>query len=94
VTGPKKGGSVGRTGNSASDPAELEAQIAAARDRLAVSIDQISARVAPSAIADAAKSRVRAIVINPDGSIKKDKAAIVGGVGFTIVLWVAWRHFH
>jgi hypothetical protein len=70
------------------DPAELEAQIEAARERLVVSIDAIAARVAPSAVADAAKSRVIGIVINPDGTIKKDKAAIVGGVGLTIVLWL------
>jgi hypothetical protein len=87
---------LGRAGGraGAGDPAELEAQIEAARERLAVSIDAIAARVAPAAVADAAKSRVIGIVINPDGTVKKDKAAIVGGVGVTIVLWLAWRRSH
>jgi hypothetical protein len=75
-------------------PDNLEAQIEQAREQLAVTIDAIAARVAPKAIADKAKARIRGIVINPDGTIKKDKAVIVGGVGLTLILFVAWRRFH
>jgi hypothetical protein len=84
---------VGRAGGhaGANDPAELEAAIEAARERLAVSIDAIAARVAPAAVADAAKSRAIGIVINSDGTIKKDKAAIVGGIGLALVLIIVWR---
>jgi len=81
-------------GAGASDPAALEAQIVVAREQLAATIDAIAARVAPAAVATQAKSRVRAIVINPDGTIKHDKAVIVGGVGLMFTLFIAWRRFH
>jgi len=86
---------VGKVGGAGpSDPAALEAQIEEARAQLALTIDAIAARVAPAAIATQAKSRARAIVINPDGTIKRDKAVIVGGVGLMFTLFLAWRRFH
>jgi len=76
------------------DPVELEAQIDAARDRLAETIDEIAARVAPKAVVAKVKSRAVGIVVNPDGTIKKDRAAIVGGVGLGLILLIVWRRFH
>lgn len=81
-------------GAGAGDPAALEAQIEAAREQLAATIEAIAARVAPEAVSAKAKARLRRIVINPDGTIRKDKAAIVGGAGLTFILLITWRRFH
>jgi len=79
---------------SRSDPAALEAQIEAAREQLAITIDALAERVAPRNVAAKAKSRAKGIVVNPDGSLKMDKVAIVGGVALAFVVVVFWRRFH
>jgi hypothetical protein len=79
---------------ASSDPEALEAQIEAARAQLAVTIDAIAERVAPKNVAAKAKSRVKGIVVNEDGTLKMDKVAIVGGVALTFVLVVVWRRSH
>ena len=76
------------------DAARLEAQIEAARDQLAVTIDQIADRVAPSNVAAEAKSKARSIVVNPDGSLKKDRVIKIAAVAGIILAIGAWRRYH
>lgn len=76
------------------ETARLEARIEAARNELAVTIDQIAERVAPANVAAEAKSKARAIVVNPDGSLRKDrviKIAAVAGIVLAIGVWRRYR---
>lgn len=73
---------------------DLEAQIEATREQLASTIDAIAEKVAPKNVVAKAKSRARDIVVNSDGSLKKDRVAIAGGVVVAIAGLVAWRRFH
>ena len=73
--------------------AKLEAQIEAARDELAVTIDQIAARVAPSNVAAEAKSKARSIVVNPDGSLRKDRVIKIAAVAGIVLALGAWRRY-
>jgi hypothetical protein len=74
--------------------ARLEAQIEEARNNLAETIDQIAERVAPANVAAEAKSKARSVVVNPDGSLRKDrviKIAAVAGVVLAIGIWRRYR---
>jgi len=85
-------------GRGAAEPggqaARLEAQIEAARNNLAVTIDQIAERVAPSNVAAEAKSKARSIVVNPDGSLKKDRVIKIAAVAGIVLAIGAWRRYH
>jgi hypothetical protein len=74
--------------------ARLEAQIEQARDSLAVTIDQIAERVAPANVAAEAKSKARSIVMNPDGSLKKDRVIKIAAVAGIVLAIGAWRRYH
>jgi ribosomal protein L1 len=82
----------GRT--SPNDPAELERQIEQAREQLAESIDAIAERVAPKNVAAKAKSRVKDVVVEPDGSLKTQRVAIIGGAVLAFVALTLWRRSH
>ena len=73
--------------------ARLEAQIATARDELAVTIDQIAARVAPANVAAEAKSKARSIVVNSDGSLRKDRVIKIAAVAGIVLAIGAWRRY-
>ncbi len=74
--------------------AELEAEIERTRAQLAKTIDDIAERVSPKNVADKAKARARDIVINSDGSLRKDRVRVIGGVAFAFIALVVWRRFH
>lgn len=76
------------------DSGKLEAQIEATREQLASTIDAIADKVAPGNVAARAKSRAKNVVVKPDGSLKKDRVAIVGGIAVALVALVVWRRFH
>lgn len=73
--------------------ARLEAQIAAARTELAASIDQIAERVAPANVAAEAKSKAKAVVVNSDGSWKKDRVIKIAAVAGIVLAIGAWRRY-
>ncbi len=83
-----------RNGQRADGAASLEEQIERSREELAASLDAIAAKVAPKNVASAVKDRARGIVVDSDGHIKKDKAAILGGIALAFVTIVVWRRFH
>ena len=77
-----------------SETARLEARIETARDELAVAIDQIAERVAPANVAAEAKSKARGIVINSDGSLRKDRVIKIAAVAGIVLAIGAWRRYH
>ncbi len=76
-----------------SETARLEARIESARNELAVAIDQIAERVAPANVAAEAKSKARGIVINSDGSLRKDRAIKIAAVAGIVLAIGAWRRY-
>jgi len=83
-----------RNGRSAGGAGGLEAQIERSREELAASIDAIAERVAPKNVASAAKARARGVIVDADGAIKKDKAALLGGIALAFVAILVWRRLH
>ncbi len=71
----------------------LEAQIEAARDQLASTIDAIADKVAPANVAAKAKSRARGVVVNPDGSLKKDRVVKIAAIAAVVLAVGAWRRY-
>ena len=76
------------------EEAELEARIERARAELAATVDAIADRVHPRHVADEAKRRARDIVVNPDGTLRKERVMAIGGVTFVFLTFVVWRRFH
>jgi biopolymer transport protein ExbD len=76
-----------------SETARLEARIETARNDLAVAIDQIAERVAPANVAAEAKSKARGIVINADGSLRKDRVIKIAAVAGIVLAIGAWRRY-
>lgn len=83
-----------RRGQGAGGAKNLETQIERSREELAASIDAIAERVAPKNVASAAKARARGLIVDEDGEIKKDKAALAGGIALAFVTILIWRRFH
>ena len=75
------------------EAARLEAKIESARDELAATIDQIAERVAPANVAAEAKSKARGVVINPDGSLRKDRIIKIAAVAGIVLAIGAWRRY-
>ena len=73
--------------------ARLEAQIEEARTNLAETIDAIAERVAPANVAAEAKSKARSIVVNPDGSLRKDRVIKIAAVAGIVIAIGAWRRY-
>jgi hypothetical protein len=78
----------------AGSAAELEAEIERTRAQLAQTIDQIAERVSPKNVAEKTKARARDIVVNPDGTLRKERVRVIGGVAFAFIAIVMWRRFH
>lgn len=76
-----------------SETARLEARIETSRNELAAAIDQIAERVAPANVAAEAKSKARGIVINSDGSLRKDRVIKIAAVAGIVLAIGAWRRF-
>ena len=66
-----------------SSPVELEREIQTRRDHLAATIDELSARARPRAIArsgvESVTSRLRAATRAEDGSLRVERLAALGG---------------
>ena len=66
-------------------PAEIEADIAATRDRLAGTLDELTERLSPRAVLRRANSSLRGTFVAQDGSVRRDRAAIAAGGVLAIV---------
>ncbi len=70
---------------------QIEADIESTRDRLAGTVDEIVERVKPANIAQRAAASAKAQVLEPDGSLRSDRVAIVTGVVMVVVVFSVWR---
>lgn len=75
------------------DTDRLEAQIETARAQLATTIDAIAGRVAPQNVAAKAKARAKDVVVNPDGSLRKDRVVKLASVAAVVLAVGLWRRF-
>lgn len=66
-------------------PAEIEAEIARTRDRLAVTLDELTERLTPRAMMRQANTKARGVFVTPAGSVRKDRAAMAAGGVVTVV---------
>ncbi len=73
----------------------LEAEIAARRDRLAQTIDELTHRVSPKAIinrqTEAAKARFADVATTPEGDLRVERIAAVVAVVAVIGGWLVYR---
>jgi len=60
-------------------PAEIEADIEQTRYRLAGTLDELTERLSPRAAMRRGNASVRGVFRGPDGSVRKDRAAIAAG---------------
>jgi hypothetical protein len=92
-SGASAGGS--GTGGDAPDtrsPAQIEADIAEARERLAGTVDEIAERVKPANVAKKGKESAKAQVVDPDtGALRMERVAVVGAVVAFYVALKVWR---
>ncbi len=72
-------------------PQEIQADIAAARENLADTIDAITERMQPANIAERAKDRVVAFYHKDDGSVDMVKAGVTAGVVVIVALYLIRR---
>ena len=63
----------------ARSPAEIEADLAATRDRLAGTLDELSERLSPRGVLRRADSAARGAFLTEEGSVRKDRAALAAG---------------
>ena len=71
--------------------AEIEADLAATRERLAETVDALTARVQPKVLAARGADRAKLTVMNPDGTLRTERlirlgAAVAGAVGALTLL--------
>jgi hypothetical protein len=66
-------------------PAEIEADIERTRARLADTLDELSERLSPRAVLRQANSSARGVFVAPDGSLRKDRAALAVGALVSVV---------
>jgi F0F1-type ATP synthase membrane subunit b/b' len=64
------------------EAAEIRAEIESARDRLAVSVDQLADRLAPATLMDNVKTTVKQKAMSPAGK------AVIGATGLLVTLLV------
>ncbi len=70
-------------------PAQIEAEIVATRERLAGRIDELTAYVAPPAVARRQRERIRAFYVDEFGGIRPERVAATAAVG--LALLALWR---
>ncbi|MFB9777317.1 DUF3618 domain-containing protein [Brevibacterium otitidis] len=58
---------------------QLEESIRLREQRLAANIDEFVGRVHPRALASRAADSAKSVVVHDDGSVKVDRAALIGG---------------
>ena len=64
------------------EAAEIRAEIESARDRMAVSVDQLATRLAPAQLADNVKTAAKQKAMSPAGK------AVLGAAGVLLTLMV------
>ena len=69
-------------------PAEIERDIEATRERLSMTIDEISDRVKPANVVQAGRVKVEAELRNPDGSLRVER---IGAAAAVVVAYVAMK---
>ena len=60
-------------------PEQIQADIAAAQDRLAATVDALSDRLSPASLAEDAKGTIRSVFVDEYGTVKPKPIAIIGG---------------
>lgn len=77
------------------DPAELEAQIELTRARLVGTVDELSDRLKPKALARQsaadAKAKVNAAVRTPDGSLRVERIGAVAAAVAAVAALIVWN---
>lgn len=71
---------------------EIQADIDAAHERLAATVDELQERLSPQSLLDEAKHTVRSVFVDDSGAIKRKPVAIV--VGTVVGLVVLRAIFH
>ena len=77
--GPRKNGEGADNAQDKRSPAEIEADIEQTRDRLAVTLDELSDRLSPRAVLRKANTTARGAFVAPDGAVRKNRAALALG---------------
>jgi hypothetical protein len=77
---------------------QIEAEIVAARTRLANTVDELHDRTAPKEIArrqaEALKSRLMDATHTPDGRLRPERVAALAAVGAALIGLGVWRRQH
>lgn len=71
--------------------AQLEAEIADARNNLTSTIEQLRAETTPQALAQRGVNAVKGFFTDEYGGIRPDRVAIVAGTVVTLVVLRRWR---
>lgn len=71
--------------------AQLEAEISAARDNLAATLDQLRAETTPRALAARGVNAVKGFFTDEYGGVRPDRVAIVAGTVVTLIVLRRWR---
>ena len=72
-------------------PSEIESEIERTRVRLAGTVDKIVDRVKPANVARRGVDSAKAQIVEPDGSLRPARAAILAGGVLAVVMLVMWR---
>ena len=76
---------------SAPSAAQLEAEIAEARNSLASTIEQLKAETTPQALVHRGVAKVKGVFTDEYGGIRPERVAIAAGVVVTLVVFRRWR---
>jgi len=84
---------VSETSQSPKQPtaAELEAEIAEARDGLSSTIEQLRAETRPEALAQRGMNAVKGFFTDEYGGVRPERVAMVAGTVLTLVALKRWR---
>jgi uncharacterized protein (DUF3084 family) len=72
-------------------PEELQAEIAAARESLVSTLEQLKAQTTPQALAEKGVAKVKDWFTDEYGGIRPDRVAIAAGAVVTLVVFRRWR---
>lgn len=71
--------------------AQLEAEISAARENLAATLDTLRAETTPQALGRRALGAVKGYFTDEYGGVRPERVAMVAGVVITLVVLRRWR---
>lgn len=72
------------------DKSQLVESIRLREQRLAANVDELMGRVHPSALANRAAENAKSVLVADDGSVKSDRAALIGGVILSVAALVTF----